>query len=117
MRLSKMKPCPACGAQPEHTGESIQCSRRDSCWMAGPRDDHNGDKWNALPRRTDAHAGMLDGELIARCLIRVVRTLEEAHDLCMEWYDDIDEELDRHAAQRMPVPPSSSPDSTSSTNA
>lgn len=57
--------------------------------------------------------GMSDGELIARSVLRVVRVLEVAHELDMAWNGDVDAELDRRAAQRMPVAPASSPNTSS----
>ena len=52
--MTTLKPCPACSCAVEFGGaEWVECSNK-SCAMYGPIEDHNGEKWNALPRRGDA---------------------------------------------------------------
>lgn len=51
-----LKPCPACGANARMCDDCVVCSD-DKCLAIGPRNDRDGRKWNALPRRRRAKKG------------------------------------------------------------
>lgn len=62
--MSDLKPCPACGEKKAlYLGRLDQVQCCGDCCMIGPKDDPDGAKWNALPRREDADAEL--GELRA----------------------------------------------------
>ena len=66
----KLKPCPSCESSHVRVNSDsgwVTCNNSD-CLLDGPTGDSDGAKWNALPRRTDAPAGMSDGELVARAI-------------------------------------------------
>lgn len=107
----KLKPCPACGG-PAIRGLFVTCADELECFLGGPVKDLDGAKWNALPRRTDAPAGMSDGELIARTLVQLgvavmnqLRKPNETHveavpGRLQEMDDLLMAEFDRRAAAR-----------------
>ena len=75
----KLKPCPACGSSRVRLNEPsrwVTCNNSD-CLLDGPTGDSDGAKWNALPRRTDAPAGMSDGEKLIKQLERIAFALED----------------------------------------
>ena len=104
----KLKPCPACGADACNDGTFVACSDKMKCWVMGPYGDPAGAKWNALPRRTDAPSGMLDGELVARAILQVGIAMlaqrgtfrETAPGTLDAMNEELTNELNRRAAAR-----------------
>lgn len=51
MTAPDLKPCPACGRQPVLLSGHAWACPNGRCEVVGTRDDPDGAKWNALPRR------------------------------------------------------------------
>ena len=100
MTHEKLKACPWCGSEAvfdkEFQGRSVRCGST-ICLSLGPQLDHDGSKWNALPRRDDvptAPPSMSDGELICRAILATMG--ERAIGPC----DELRAEFSRRAAAR-----------------
>jgi hypothetical protein len=95
----ELKPCPACGGIAiGNTGSKYEDDPSKVCFdcaVTGPRDDADGAKWNALPRR-DAHSN--DG---AR--LRKLREWAVQQDYSYQHGSDIKKEIDKLLSE--PEPP------------
>lgn len=75
MTVPDLKPCPACGGASHLVGSSIECEALHVCHVIGPRNDPDGAKWNALPRRGSG------------------KEMEELREFLKEWRRDFPDDL------------------------
>lgn len=71
--MSDLKPCPACGEKEAlYLGRLDQIQCYGECGLIGPKDDHDGAKWNTLPRREDMDAELRELRAVKRAWERLL---------------------------------------------